>query len=135
MKIENIKVRTVDVEKLIDLLAIELPENEKLSIDKFAVYKNNFAIDIDCCFWEINNAHFKNEIQPVIDIDCRIKTYKPDGSYKIRMDQPDFTKTISLKEFLELSTEVNLIDFIRYNYNPRFQGNQNLLMEHINQLT
>lgn len=131
MKIEDIKVRTVSREKLEKFLNVELPENQKLSIDKIAVYKDKFGIDTDCCFWKLNNAHFDNKIQVVIDIECRIWKCKDDGSRTIRMDQPDFIKHISLKDFISISNEVNLKDFIRFNYNPRITQNQNLLMEHI----
>lgn len=132
MNIQDVKVKTVDREKLIDFLAITLKANEKLSIESFAVFEEKFAIDIDCMFWEIQQEHFNNIIQPVIEIDCRIKKYKEDGSYSIRTDKADFAKTISLSDYLSMANEVKLIDFIRYNYNPRIQGNQRLLMQYIN---
>ena len=133
MKIQDVNVKTVDTEKLIEFLAVQLAENEKLDIEKFAVFENKFEINIDCCFSEIHNGHFGTEIQPVIDIECRIKKYKPDGSYSLRMDKADFIKTISLEDYFKMATEVKLIDFIRFNYNPRIQGNQNLLMKYIKQ--
>lgn len=131
MKIQDIKVKTVSIENLEKFLAIELPENQKLIIDKFAVFEDKFVIDIDCCFWQLQNSHFNNKIQTVIDIECRIKKFKEDGSYSIRMDRADFVKTISLEDYISISEEVNLIDFIRFNYNPRISGNQSLLMEYI----
>ena len=131
MKIENLIVKTVNTEKLIEFLAVQLNENEKLNIETLAVFETKFALDTDCCFCEIQNSHFDTEIQPVIDIECRIKKYNPDGSYSIRMDKADFVKTISLEDYFKMATEVKLIDFIRYNYNPRIIGNQNLLMKHI----
>lgn len=133
MNIQNVKLKTVEVEKLIDFLAIPLSENEKLSIDKFGIFEDKFQVDTDCCFSILQNGHFNNEIQVVIDIECRIKKFKEDGSYSIRMDKSDFVKTISLKDYLNMATEVNLIDFIRFNYNPRIQGNQSLLMKYIRQ--
>ena len=131
MKIQDIKVKVIDIEKLKAFLNVELEENQKLSIDKFAIFLYQFWIDTDCCFWEIHSGHFNNKIQPVIDIECRFKTYKPDGSYSIRIDKADFVKTISLEDSLSMATEENLIDFIRFNYNPRISGNQNLLMKYI----
>ena len=121
----------ISTEKLEQFLAVELGENQKLSTDSFAVFEDKFGIDTDCCFWELNKGHFNGKIQTVIDVECRIKNYKPDGSYSIRMDRADFVKTISLEDFLSVSEEVNLVDFIRFNYNPRISGNQNLLMKHI----
>ena len=68
MKIQDIKVKVIDIEKLKAFLNVELEENQKLSIDKFAIFENQFGIDTDCCFWEIHSGHFNNKIQPVIDI-------------------------------------------------------------------
>lgn len=134
MKIENVKVNTVDSDKLIEFLAIELKENQKLNIENFCVFDKYFAIDPDCCFNEISHAHLDGIIQPIIEIECRIKTYSENGSYKMRMDKPDFVKVISLSQYLKLSNEKKLTDFIRFNYNPRIQGNQNLLMKYIRQV-
>lgn len=131
MNIQDIKVKTVDTEKLIDFLGIILSENEKLEIDSFAIFEDKFQISPDCVFSEIQNFHLNNKIQPVIEIDCRIRKYKENGSYTIRMDRPDFVKTISVQSFNRLSKEVNLTDFIRFNYNSRIIGNQQLLMKYI----
>jgi hypothetical protein len=131
MNIQSIKVKTVDTEKLIDFLGIILPENEKLEIDRFAIFEDKFQINPDCCFSEIVNFHFENKAQPNIQISCRVKKLRPDGSFKIRMDHPDFTKLISVESYNSLATEVNLVDFIRFNYNPRIMGNQQLLMKYI----
>jgi len=57
----------------------------------------------------------------------------PDGSYTMRMDKPDFVKTMLLADYVGMAKEVKLIDFIRYNYNPRIMGNQTLLMKYIRQ--
>jgi len=131
MNIQSIKVKTVDTEKLIDFLAISLNENEKLSIDNFAIFEDKFQIDTDCCFSQIQNFHINNKIFPMIEIECRIKKYNSKGGYSIRMDGPDFIKGISLEKYLELATEVDLVDFIRFDYNPRIQDNQKLLMKYI----
>ena len=131
MNIQSIKVKTIDTEKLIEFLAISLNYNEKLSIDKFAIFENKFLIDSDCCFSEIYSAHIDNKIQQVIEIECRIKKYNNDGGYSIRMDKPDFVKIIYLEKYLELATEVDLVDFIRFDYNPRITDNQKLLMKYI----
>ncbi len=134
MNIENIEIRTVEKEKLIDFLNIQLEENQELHLDSFAVFEDKFGIDTDCCFWPIQQEHFENKIQPTIEIECRIKKHKPEGGgYSIRMDRADFVKTISLGDYLKMSKKMKLIDFIRYNYNPRIQGNQRLLMQHIKQ--
>ena len=128
--IEEIIVKTVDAKKLIDFLAIKLNDGEELYIDKFAIFEDRFGIDTDCCFWEIESKHIDNKIQPVIEVECRIKKRTPNG-YTIRMDKPDFTKLVPLKDYFDISNEVKLIDFIRYNYNPRIVGNQILLMKYI----
>jgi hypothetical protein len=131
MKIEKIKVRVVDNQKLEDYLRISLPKNQKLHLDSFAVFEDQFCIDPDCCFWEIENEHINDKIQPVIKIYCRIQKYKSDGSSSLRMDDYDFIKTISLDDYVKLSKEVKLIDFIRFNYNPRIISNQKLFIKHI----
>lgn len=131
MKIENIKIHTIDTDKLIEFLGIELKQNEKLSIDNFGVFEDKFGIDTDCVFWRINNAYIDNIAQPSVDIECRIRTYAKDGSYTIRMDKADFVKTITLESYLSIAVEVQLIEFIRYNYNPRISSNQKLLMQYI----
>ena len=133
MNIQNIKVKTIDTEKLIDFLAISLNENEKLSIDKFAIFEDKFQIDTDCCFSKIINHHINDQLCSMIEIECRIKKYNSDGGYLIKMGEPDFIKAISLKKYLEIAEEVNLTDFIRFNYNPRITSNQKLLMKYINQ--
>lgn len=130
MKIQDIKLKTVETEKLIEFLNIELNENETLHIDKFAIFENLFEIDTDCCFAELGTQHIDNEIQTVIEIACRIKKRTPTG-YTIRMDRADFYKIISLKDYEKMATEVMLVDFIRFNYNPRIESNQRLLMKHI----
>ena len=132
MNIKNVKIQVVETEKLIDFLAIPLKENEKLSIDTFGVFENKFEINTDCCFGEIHQAFFNDKIQDVIDLECRIKKYDAKGSYSIRMDRADFIKTISLEDYLKLSKEVLLVDFIRLDYNPRIISNQKLLMKYIN---
>jgi len=38
-----------------------------------------------------------------------------------------------LTDYLEMSKEVKLTDFIRFNYNPQIMGNQTLLMKYIRQ--
>ena len=131
INIEDITVKTVDTKKLIEFLAIELNNDEELYIDRFAIFEDKFGIDTDCCFWEIEAKHIDNKIQPVIEVECRIKKIKPDGGYSMRMDKADFTKAIPLKDYFDISNEVRLIDFIRYNYNPRIEGNQRLLMKYI----
>ncbi len=131
MNIQDIKVKTVNTEKLIDFLGIELPENQKLSIDKLAVFEDKFQINIDCNFSKIQKYHFNKKIQPCIELEFRIKYHKPDGSFIIRTDCPDFISPILLEDYFQLATEVNLVDFIRFDYNPRIMGNQNLLMKYI----
>jgi hypothetical protein len=48
------------------------------------------------------------------------------------MDGPDFIAVVPLEEFFKIAEDVKLIDFIRYNYNPRIQRNQVELMKYIN---
>lgn len=131
MKIENITVQHVKKEKLIDYLNIQLKENESLVIENFAVWSDKFGIDIDCCFWEIVDKYIDNNIVKCIELECRIKKYDGNGSYRLRIDKADFVKTITLNEYLELSEDVQLVDFIRLDYNPRITQNQKLLMEYI----
>lgn len=131
MNIKDILVRKVDKEVLITFLNIQLKENEKLHVENFCIFENLFVINIDCCFSEIKNQHINDNIIQVIEIECRIKKYTKEGSYTIRMDKPDFVKVISLSDYLSISSEVKLIDFIRFNYNPRIINNQKLLMKHI----
>lgn len=130
MKIQDLEVKTVDKEKLIEFMKIELGENEELSVDNFAIFEELFGLDIDCCFWQIEHAHFEGKIQPVVEVTCRIKKMK-EGGYSIRMDRPDFVKIIPLSDLFNMATTVKLTDFIRFNYNPRISANQNLLMKHI----
>jgi hypothetical protein len=132
MKIQDIKVKTVETKKLIEFLNVKLNEDETLHIDRFAIYDKLFEIDTDCCFGELTTQHFNDEIQPVIEIACRIKKRTETG-YTIRTDKPDFYKIISVKDYENMATEVMLVDFIRFNYNPRIESNQRLLMKHINQ--
>lgn len=131
MNIQDIKIFAVESEALEKLMAIELPENEKLSVDRFALFENKFGIDPDCCFWPLELAHLDNKIQTVVEIACRIKKYDDKGTYSIRMDKPDFIKLIPIADLLAIATTMNLVDFIRFNYNPRISSNQNLLMKHI----
>lgn len=130
--IETIKIRTVDKEKLIDFLNIQLNENEELSVDSFGIFEDIYGVDSDCCFWPLYDAHIDSDFVRVIDVECRIKKMKSEGGgYSIRMDRPDFIKTISLEDYLSISEEIKLIDFIRYNYNPRIEANQRLFMKYL----
>lgn len=132
MNIENIEIRTVDNKKLIDFLNIQLEENQELHFDSFGIFEDKFGIDTDCCFWILQYNHINDKIVKTIDIEFRIKKLKPEGGgYSIRMDGPDFIKTISLEDYLSISENIKLTEFIRYNYNPRIQGNQKLLMQYI----
>ena len=132
MKLEHITVQHVNTEKLIEHLNIELKENESLVIEKFAVWSDKYGIDTDCCFWEIVDKHIENVVVKCIDLECRIKKFDGDGSYRLRMDKADFVKTITLNDYLELAVDVQLVDFIRLDYNPRISTNQRLLMKYIN---
>ena len=133
MNIKDIKVRTVNLDELIKYLSIKLPEKQELAIDKFAVFEDKFVIDSDCCFSHVEHYHIDNEIKSYIEISCRVKKFNDDKSYSIRMDRADFTKLISLENFISISHDVDLIEFIRYNYNPRITSNQNLLLDYIKQ--
>jgi hypothetical protein len=133
LKIEDITLRTVEKDKLYNFVDIILPENQKLHIDTFAVYKDIYALDTDCCFWDIHEHHFDGKIQPVLMIECRIKKYDSEGRYSIRIDKSDFIKPISLSDYLSISQEIKMSDFIRFNYNPRIVSNQRLFLKHIKQ--
>lgn len=130
MEIKNITVQYVSREKLIDFLNIKLQKDEKLVIENFAIWSDKYGIDIDCCFWELANHHINNEVKKCIEVECRIRRKTKDG-YTMRMDRADFVKTISLNDYLNLAEDMQLVDFIRFNYNPRIIGNQRLLMKHI----
>lgn len=132
MKLEHITVQHVNTEKLIEHLNIELKENESLVVEKFAVWSDKYGIDTDCCFWEIVDKYIDTNVVKCIELECRIKKYDGNGGYRLRMDKADFVKTITLNEYLELSEDVQLVDFIRLDYNPRISTNQRLLMKHIN---
>jgi hypothetical protein len=132
-KIEEISIKTVDQNKLIDFLAITLNDNEELYIDKFAIYEDKWCVDTDCIFWPIQKKHIDGKIQSVLDIDCRIKKLTAERGWTLLIDMPDFVKSILLDDFIKISNEVKFIDFIRYNYNFRIRVNQSLFMKYINQ--
>lgn len=131
MKIEEIIVKTASKDEIIKLINIQLEEDQEIYFNKIAVYRDLYDIDPDCCFSQINQHHIKGKIIPVLEIECRIKKRTPDG-YTIRMDGPDFIAVVPLEEFFKIAEDVKLIDFIRYNYNPRIQRNQVELMKYIN---
>lgn len=131
MEIREVVVNTVDEAKLEKFLKIKLGKNEGLDIERFAIYQNKFMISPDCCFGKLVRSHTDEGIIEVIDIECRIKKFNKEGGYSIRMDEPDFIKTIKLIDYLKISKKVLLTDFIRFNYNPRIEQNQNLLMSYI----
>lgn len=130
-KIEDIKVRFIKSEQLEKILGIEVPINHRLNISKECVFEDAFMINTDCNFSNINTWHHNEEIQKCLIFDCSFDA-KTETGYKIGVNR--FGKMISLTQFLLLASEMPLIEFIRFNYNPRIIGNQNLLMEHINEL-
>jgi len=132
MKIEQVIVQVPDIDKLIELINIPLPENQKLYIDKFAIFGTRYGIDADCMFWDLYSEYIDGVIKPVVSIGIRIKHFNKNGGYQIRMDKDDFVKNIAVDDLLKISTSQNLVDFIRFNYNPRIEGNQRLLMKYIN---
>ena len=133
MEIKDVKVLVIQKEKLVDFLNINLKENQELSVDNFCIYASNFMIDGDCCFSEIQGTFVNGSITPILEIPCRIKT-KTSNGYTIRMDRPDFTQFVLLSDLKPIMEEKNIIEFIRYNYNPRIQQNQNLLLKYIKSL-
>lgn len=132
MKIDSIKVNVVSEKDLVNFLNVKLKHKEELSVEYFALWEDKYCITPDCTFWEVTDRWYNNKSNKVIDIECRVKKYNNEGGYSIRMDKSDFVCTITLKDYLALAKEVDLIEFIRYNYNPRIQANQKLLMEYIN---
>lgn len=133
MNIHSIKVKVVTDKNLINFLKVKLNKNEELSIDSFALWEDKYCVTKDCTFWEVTDRWYNDKSNKVIDVECRIKKYNETGGYSIRMDKADFICSITLKDYLSISTEMLLVDFIRFNYNPRIIDNQKLLMEYINE--
>ena len=134
MKFENITLKTVTEEKLIEFFAVELPEHEALHIPKLAIYEDKFWLDVDCCFNYLETHHVDGKLTKVIEFDCRIRKYNDQGGYSIRMDQADFVKQISLDDYLKLAHDVKFTEFVRFNYNPRIVDNQSMFMKHLKRL-
>ncbi|MFB9055037.1 hypothetical protein ACFFVB_18295 [Formosa undariae] len=132
MGLENKVIQTVKNDKLIDFLNIKLNQNEQLMINSFAVLYGEWLIDPDSCFWPVCTRYENNEFIKYIDIECRIKKQNPDGSFRFRIDRADFIHSIKLTDYIYLSEQMMLTDYLRYNYNPRIIRNQNLLIEAIN---
>lgn len=131
MKIQDIKIQTVTTEVLKDFLNIKLEPKQELQVFPFAVWKDKYALDTDCIFWELQQEHVKETVETVLRVECIIKYLKDDGSYTVKSFKPDFIKTILLSDYLKLSKEIKLVDFIRFNYNPRIMSNQKLFMSYI----
>lgn len=131
MKIEDILVKTASKNEIIKLINIPLEKDQEIYFDNIAVYQDLYDIDPDCCFSQINQHLINGKIIPVLEIECRIKKRTPDG-YTLRMDGPDFIAIVPLEDFLNIAEDVKLIDYIRYNYNPRIMRNQDELMKYIN---
>ena len=131
MKLEEIKIRVIDTEKLKELFNINVPSNKRLNIKKECVYEDTFMIDTDCIFSEVNQFYHKGIIKKCLLFECSFDT-KTDTGWNLSTIR--FGKFMTLKEFLIHSELMPLKDFIRYNYNPRIIGNQKLLISYINDL-
>lgn len=128
LKLKDMLVQVVDEKKLVEFLAVELPKNQELYLHSFAVWNNHFEVTPDVCFSEIYCHHFNGEIQPVLEIECQIKKWNEERtSYSV--GGVDFIKVMALKDYLALSVEKKLTDYIRYNYNPRIMSNQRLFVK------
>ncbi len=134
MDIKDVIVRKIDSKKLLSFLNIELEENQELEVSSFALYKDKIELTPDCCFGYLPKKHFKGKIQTVVDVACHIVKINKDKGIRSYPMNPSFYKAVAFDDLKLLSEKVKLIDFIRYNYNPRIIQNQNLLMKHINDL-
>lgn len=132
MNFEDIQVRVVDTEKLIELFGISVPENQRLKIQKECVFEDHFMICTDCMFSEIKQYHHKGKIQKCLLFECSFDTKTSENGWKIGTTR--FGKFMTYDEFLANSKLMPITDFIRHNYNPRIIENQNLLLEYINDL-
>ncbi len=130
--LEHIKVRVPNIEKLKELFAIQVPDNQRLNIRKECLYADAFLINTDCMFSEVTKFYHKNNIQKCIILECSFDTKNSDDAWQIGTTR--FGHIITFNEFLVHSELVPITEFIRYNYNPRIISNQNLLLEYINDL-
>ena len=130
--LEQIKVRVINTEKLKELFAIEVPNNQRLKIKKECLYENAFMICTDCLFSEVQQYYHKGKIQKCLLFECSFDTQTSQNGWSSGTTR--FGKFMTLTEFLTHSELIPLTEFIRYNYNPRIIGNQNLLLEYINDL-
>jgi hypothetical protein len=129
--LEKINVWVLNTQQFIELFKIKVPINQRLSIKKECLYKEDFMIDIDCLFSEVEQHYHKSKIQKTLSFNCRFDT-KSESGWLIGTER--FKKVITLKIFLEEAELLPITKFIRYNYNPRITSNQNLLLEYINNL-
>ena len=130
--LEQIKVRVINTEKLKELFAIEVPNNQRLNIKKECLYADAFMICTDCLFSEVQQYYHKGSIQKCLLFECSFDTQTSEIGWSIGTTR--FGKFMTLNEFLIHSELIPITEFIRYNYNPRITGNQNLLLEYINDL-
>lgn len=130
--LEEIKVRVVNTEKLKELFAIEVPNNKRLNIKKECLYADAFMVNTDCLFSEVQQYYHKGNIQKCLLLECSFDTKTSETGWSI--GTTIFGKLMTLNEFLTYSELIPITEFIRYNYNPRIIGNQNLLLEYINDL-
>ena len=130
--LEQIKVRVINTEKLKELLSIVVPDNQRLNIKKECLYADAFMICTDCLFSEVQQYYHKGSIQKCLLFECSFDTQTTENGWSIGTTR--FGKLITVKDFLIHSELIPITEFIRYNYNPRIKGNQNLLLEYINEL-
>jgi len=131
--LENVKVRVIDTEKLKEIFAINVPDNQRLVIRRECVFADCFMIKTDCQFSEIQLYHHKENIQKCLLFECSFDTKTSENGWGIGTTR--FGKFMTFNDFLHYSKLIPITEFIRYNYNPRIIGNQNLLLEYINDLS
>jgi UTP:GlnB (protein PII) uridylyltransferase len=122
MNIENIMVYEVSQKRLLKKCKITLADNEELIVNQIAIYKDEYIIDTDCCFHDTTNEVIKTEIKKTALIGFRIARHHKNG-YTLR-GAPEFYQRFFIEDLIKISKEVPLIEFIRYNYNPRIIANQ-----------
>jgi hypothetical protein len=139
MKITDVKVRVLNLDKLINESGYKIPDCQLL-LPNVALYENLFLIDTDACFSLIEKYIVNQDggfyFTQAIELNCRIEKIGSTDSNGVTKSsissKDDFNWILLIEDIEEFLIEKPLVDFIRYNYNPRIISNQNLLMEYIN---
>lgn len=131
MDIEDEMVMEVDKEKLKALLDVKVTEWQELDCRTFAIWEDKICVDPDCVFWDTEKKLISGKVLTVVEVACRFIEIDPQTKSKSFNTVPDFSADVEVETLKGISKEVRLVDFIRFNYNPRIMGNQKLLMKHI----